>query len=140
MMIAAMMGGIAFQKDLGAVHSLAHPLSTECGMHHGLANAVCLPTVMRFNRTAAAIHYVRLAGLFGKSTLEVSEDEAIVYAINEVTNLNEQLGLPRRLRDCDVPEDLLEKLADKAFEDPCHLTNPRKCTRDDMLTLYQEAW
>ena len=55
MLIAATMGGIAFQKDLGAAHSLAHPLSAICGLHHGLANALLLPSVMAFNARRAAI-------------------------------------------------------------------------------------
>ena len=64
MQVAAAMGAIAFQKDLGATHSLAHPLSTAFGLHHGLANALCLPAVMRFNLEAAVPHYARLARLF----------------------------------------------------------------------------
>src|SRR5262249_52927720 len=63
MQVAATMGAIAFQKDLGATHSLAHPLSTEFGLNHGLANALCLPAVMRFNLGAAVGHYAPLAGL-----------------------------------------------------------------------------
>jgi len=52
MLVAAAMGAVAFQKDLGATHSLAHPLSTVCGLHHGTANALCLPAVMKFNAQA----------------------------------------------------------------------------------------
>ena len=67
MQVAATMGAIAFQKDLGAAHSLAHPLSTDFGLNHGLANALVLPAVMRFNIEPARSHYARLAGLFGVS-------------------------------------------------------------------------
>ncbi len=140
MMVAAMMGAIAFQKDLGAAHSLAHPLSTAFGVHHGLANAVCLPAVMRFNREVAASAYARLAGIFGVNTFEMDTLEAADKAVAEVSALNERLGIPARLRDCGVPEDALEALSQKAFEDPCHATNPRPCTREDLLRLYQESW
>lgn len=140
MLIAAMMGAVAFQKDLGATHSLAHPLSTEFGMHHGLANAVCLPAVMRFNIPAAARHYARAAGLFGVNTFEISEEAAAAKAVEAVVALNARLGLPARLRDCKIPHGGLAALAPKAFADSCHKTNPRPCTEADLLKLYEESW
>ena len=140
MLIAAMMGAIAFQKDLGAAHSLAHPLSTEFGLHHGLANAVCLPAVMRFNREAAAKEYARVAAIFGIDTFDMADIDASDQAVEQVVALNQRLGIPARLRDCDVPEDALKALSHKAFEDPCHATNPRPCTADDLLRLYKESW
>lgn len=140
MMMAAMMGAIAFQKDLGAAHSLAHPLSTEFGMQHGLANALCLPPVMRFNVEAAAKHYARLAGLFGLPVHDMPEIEAANAAVGAVENLNQRIGITQKLRDFGIPEDALPKLAKKAFADSCHLTNPRPCTEDILLQLYKEAW
>lgn len=140
MMIAASMGAMAFQKDLGAAHSLAHPLSAEYGMQHGMANAICLPAVMRFNREAASKHYARVAALFGVNTHGMTGVEAADCAIEAVSGLNQRIGIPARLRDCGIPEEGLAKLADKAFEDSCHLTNPRPCTRDDLLRLYRECW
>ncbi|MEW6234908.1 MAG: iron-containing alcohol dehydrogenase [Candidatus Omnitrophota bacterium] len=140
MMIAASMGAIAFQKDLGAAHSLAHPLSTEYGLNHGLANAVCLPAVMRFNKEAAAKEYAKTAGLFGFNTFGMPPLEAAERAIEAVTDLNQRIGIPARLRDCGVPEEGLLNLAKKAFLDSCHLTNPRKCTEEDLLALYRESW
>ncbi len=140
MLIAASMGAISFQKDLGAAHSLAHPLSTDFGMQHGLANAVCLPAVMRFNREAAAKDYAKVAALFGINTHGMAEIEASDRAVEAVVNLNQRIGIPSRLRDCNIPEASLEALAGKAFEDSCHKTNPRSCTREDLLRLYQESW
>nr|HQH72778.1 iron-containing alcohol dehydrogenase [bacterium] len=140
MMIAASMGAMAFQKDLGAAHSLAHPLSAEYGMQHGMANAVCLPAVMRFNREAAAKEYARVAALFGVNTHGMADIDAADRAIEAVIGLNQRIGIPARLRDCGIPEEGLEKLADKALEDSCHLTNPRPCTREDLLRLYRESW
>jgi 4-hydroxybutyrate dehydrogenase len=140
MMVAAMMGAMAFQKDLGAAHSLAHPLSTEYGMHHGHANALALPAVMRFNLELAAPHYARLAGMFGVTAQGLTEREAASEAIREVEALNSRLGLPTRLRDCGVPESGLEALSAKAYADACHKTNIRPCTQADLLALYRECW
>lgn len=140
MLIAASMGAIAFQKDLGATHSLAHPLSTEFNVHHGLANAVCLPAVMRFNIEAAEKHYARLAYLFGMEEAGASERQAAEFAAGMVASLVDRLGLPTRLRDCGVAESALPALAKKAFEDSCHKTNPRPCTEADLLALYKESW
>lgn len=128
MMIAAMMGAIAFQKGLGAVHSLAHPLSSEFGMHHGTSNAVLLPVVLEFNRSAVPERFKELEHSLGKDVAACTRE------------LNELCGIAGRLRDYGIPEDQLGRLADKAFEDACHRLNPRACTRDILLDLYREAW
>ncbi|HET8547396.1 MAG TPA: iron-containing alcohol dehydrogenase [Bryobacteraceae bacterium] len=129
MMMASMMGAIAFQKGLGATHSLAHPLSSECGMHHGTTNAVLLPVVLEFNRAAAADRMRDLAELF--RCRDVAE---------HVRDLNRRIGIAPRLRDHGISEAILPQLADKAIQDGCHLYNPRPCTRDDLLELYRRAW
>ncbi len=131
MQVAATMGAIAFQKDLGAAHSLAHPLSTEFGLNHGLANALCLPAVMRFNQEEAASHYARLAAMFGAPAAR---------AVAEVESLIERIGITRGLRHHGVPRESLGPLSGKAFEDSCHRTNIRPCTQSDLLRLYEESW
>jgi len=128
MLIAAMMGAIAFQKGLGAVHSLAHPLSSEFGMHHGTSNAVLLPVVLEFNRESAADRFRHLEHHLGKDITACTRE------------LNAICHISPRLRDYGIPEAALPALADKAMQDRCHLLNPRLCTRDIMLTLYREAW
>ena len=140
MQVAATMGAIAFQKDLGATHSLAHPLSTEFGLNHGLANALCLPAVMRFNQDAAASHYARLAALFGAPVHQMTEKEVARRSIKEVESLIERLGITRGLHCHGVPHESLRSLSAKAFEDSCHRTNIRPCTQDDLLSLYEESW
>jgi alcohol dehydrogenase class IV len=140
MLVAASMGAIAFQKDLGATHSLAHPLSTEFGLHHGLANALCLPAVMRFNLDAAAPHYARLAHLYQASAANEPENRAAPQAVQRVEGMIERLGIQRGLRHHGVPRESLERLAASAFADSCHKTNIRPCTQDDLLNLYQESW
>src|SRR5262249_15124684 len=76
MQVAATMGAIAFQKGGGGTHALAHPLSSEFGLNHGLANALGVRAVMRFNLDPAASHYARLAGMFGARTPEMEERDA----------------------------------------------------------------
>jgi alcohol dehydrogenase class IV len=127
MMIAAMMGAIAFQKGLGATHSLAHPLSSEAGLHHGTANAVLLPWVLEFNRPAVAVRLADLSAALGGDVVERTRE------------LNRLAGIPARLRDFGIAEPALPALADKAFQDGCHQLNPRPCTRDDLLELYRKA-
>ena len=129
MMMASMMGAIAFQKGLGATHSLAHPLSSEFAMHHGTANAVLLPAVIEFNATVVADRLAELSGVLG------GPDSATA-----VRRLNAMLGIAPRLRDYGVPEGALEMLAAKAFEDGCHQLNPRPCSESDLLHLYRQAW
>jgi len=128
MMIASMMGAIAFQKGLGATHSLAHPLSSECKMHHGTANAVMLPFVLEFNRAVTA---ARLADL--EEEFSGGEIAALVR------ELNRRVEIAPRLRDYGVGEAILPALADKAIQDGCHQLNPRPCTREDLLELYRAA-
>jgi hypothetical protein len=133
MLIAATMGGIAFQKDLGAAHSLAHPLSAICGLHHGLANALVLPLVMKFNAVRKPGLYLRVGEAMG---LPHASDEATIAAVE---TLLREIGVPPGLRQHGVRDDQLDALADQAIADSCHKTNPVPVTRDDLRRLYQEA-
>ncbi len=136
MLLAASMGAVAFQKDLGAAHSLAHPLSTECGAHHGLANAVVLPTVVRYNGAVDSAQYTRVAEALG---LTPGSDPAAQVA-NYLEEFNRSLGIHQQVRDLVPSRDKLPLLAAKAYEDGCHLTNPRRCSQADLLALYEVAW
>ena len=127
-----MMGAVAFQKGLGACHSLAHPLSSECGLHHGLANALCLPAVIEFNESAAHDRLGRIARIFGANGSAGSCAEAI-------RELRNRVGLPSGLAELGVTSEKLPVLADLAVQDACHTLNPRPCTRDDLLTLYSRS-
>jgi alcohol dehydrogenase class IV len=133
MMIASLMGAVAFQKGLGVVHSLAHPLSSLLDTHHGLANAVNLPYGMRFNSPGLEYQFKRMA-----RAMELKEEtgEAVV---NHLFELNKQIGLQTKLRDVGVKEEHLETLADLAFADFCHPNNPKPVTRKDFKNLYLEA-
>lgn len=133
MQIAAAMGGIAFQKDLGAVHSLAHPLSALCGLHHGLANALCLPVVMEFNARRKPGIYRRIG-----IALELREptDAQIIAAVRGIFS---EIGIAAGLRAHGVDESKLDALSEQAFSDSCHATNPVPVTREDLRELYKQA-
>lgn len=139
MQLASMMGAVAFQKDLGAAHALSHALSAVCHVQHGLANAICLVPVMKFNREIAATDYATVATSFGINTFGMSDLEAADKAIEAVANLTKAIGIPATLSEVGVEESHLKELAQKAFLDSCHQTNPRPCTETDLLALYQEA-
>jgi len=130
MMKAAMMGAVAFQKGLGACHSLAHPLSSEKNLHHGLANALCLPAVVDFNESVIQGKLDRIRTILDRSAKTCSE---------ALRALRKRVGLPEGLRAEGVSEGDVPKLADKAIEDACHRCNPRPVTRDDLAALYRAS-
>lgn len=139
MLIAAGMGAIAFQKDLGVVHSLAHPLSTICGMHHGLANALCLVAGMKFCAARKPGLYRRVGIACGLELQQVSGAEADERTIAFVTGFLANLGLNQKLRDHGVKPEQLDALVEQAWADPCHKTNAVPVTPADLRALYLEV-
>lgn len=139
MQLAAMMGAVAFQKDLGAAHSLSHSLSAVSHVPHGLANAICIVPVMKFNKENCLKEYAKVAACFGINTFGMSDGEATDEAIKAVTDLNKRIGIPEKLSQVGVKEEDLEELTEKAFLDGCHQSNPRKCTKEDLMNLYRQA-
>jgi 4-hydroxybutyrate dehydrogenase len=129
MLKAAMMGAAAFQKGLGACHSLSHPLSAELGVHHGLANALCLPAVVDFNEKVVPERVRRVAALFGAGTGEGGLGQAL-------RQLRTALGMVSGLANVGVTRDHLPRLAELAMKDGCHGGNPRPCSEKDFLALY----
>ena len=140
MLVAAAMGAVAFQKDLGVVHSLAHPLSTLCALHHGLANALCLVAGMEFCAARKPGLYRRVGLTCGLDVLRCSEAEADQRTISFVAEFLASLGLNTKLRDHDVKREQLDELVAQAIEDPCHRTNAVPVTEEDMRGLYEEVW
>jgi len=138
MLVAAAMGAVAFQKDLGVVHSLAHPLSTLCGMHHGTANALCLVAGMRFCAARQPGLYRRVGLACDLDVLRCTDPEADQRTIEFMARFLADLGLAGRLRDFGAKPELLEALTAQAWEDPCHKTNAVPVTRDDLRALYAE--
>jgi alcohol dehydrogenase class IV len=141
MLMASMMGAIAFQKDLGAVHSCAHALSTVADLHHGLANGIMIDHVMRFNLPSAVDKMAELAHVVGvaRHTAEASGQAFIDW----LAALKRDLAIPatlgtyaakRPVTRADIPA-----LVEVAINDICHQTNPRPCTREDFERIFTNA-
>ncbi len=139
MMIAAMEGAMAFQKGLGACHALAHALTPISRVHHGLANAIVLPAVLEFNRSACAARLAHVAVALGDNSL-TREEMLASNAIERIRGLLTRIGIPPRLRDAGVREADLPLIAKKAFQDASHQTNPRQCTEEDLLGIAKAAF
>jgi len=133
MLIASLMGAVAFQKGLGVVHSLAHPLSALLDTHHGLANAVNIPYGMQFNIKGCEDKFKRIA-----RTLELKKEngEAVVEYL---FNLNSNIGIPHKLSKIGVKAEHINTLADLAIADFAHPNNPKPVTREDFKSLYENA-
>ncbi|HTL57267.1 MAG TPA: iron-containing alcohol dehydrogenase [Candidatus Limnocylindrales bacterium] len=139
MLVAAAMGAVAFQKDLGVVHSMAHPLSTLCGLHHGLANALCLVAGMKFCAARKPGIYRRVGLACGLDVVKSPEAEADGQTITFISNFLAGLGLNTRLAAHGVKPEHLESLVVQAVEDPCHKTNIVPVTTEDFRKLYLEV-
>ena len=140
MSMASMMGALAFNKGLGASHSLSHQLSTEANVHHGVANAIMLPHTMEFNLDFAVEKYADIAQAMGINTSGMSVVQSARASIQAVKELCRDIGLPDHLSSVGVNQDSIATMAEKAMEDHCHLMNPRICTKEDMFTLYKSAF
>ena len=140
MMSASMQGAMAFQKGLGCVHSLSHSLGgVNPRLHHGTLNAVFLPAVIRFNAAADSIRAERRLQRIGQAIgLPGCDDDGHAVA-DAVTALNARLGLPAGLGAMGVTPELFERVIDGAMADHCHLTNPRRATRDDYRAMLDAA-
>ena len=137
MMMASMMGAIAFQKDLGATHSCAHALGTVADMHHGLANGIMIDHVMRFNRDAAPGKFHVLAQAVGVARVTAGDSaDAFIAWLGE---LKAAIGLPAGLRGAGVQVGQLDRLVEVALADSCHQTNPRACSGEDFARIFRAA-
>ena len=133
MLIGSLMGAVAFQKGLGVVHSMAHPLSSLLDMHHGLANAICIPYGMEYNISGQEMQFSKISEAMD---LENREPESVINALN---NLNSSIGIPSKLSTQGVSNDHIEQLSKLAEEDFCHPSNPIPVTRNDFTNLYKTA-
>jgi len=133
MLIASLMGAVAFQKGLGVVHSLAHPLSSLLDTHHGLANAVNIPYGMQFNIKGFGYKFKKIARALG---LKEETGEAVVQYLFD---LNSKINIPHKLSDIGVKKEHIETLADFAIADFAHPNNPKPVTREDFKELYLAA-
>jgi alcohol dehydrogenase class IV len=134
MLCAAMMGAVAFQKDLGVVHSCAHALSTVADLHHGLANGIMIVPGMRFNKPVSEQKMATMAVTVGES--DASADGFIAW----LDRFRVEIGIPRSLRDVGVNPAQVAELVKNALADACHTFNPRQpVTAQDFEALFGEA-
>lgn len=134
MMMAALQGALAFQKGLGAIHSMSHALGgmKEYRLHHGTLNAVLLPTVLRFNEPVCAEKYARMREAMG-----LGADAALDVAF---ANYNQSFGLPGSLSEMGVREESIEEAAQWSEEDHSTPSNPRKATAADFAEMMHDAF
>ena len=140
MLFGSCMAAFSFQKGLGAVHSLAHQLSTDAPIPHGVANAILLPPVMEFNFSHATEKYAEIARALGIDTSGMDSSEAGHAAIDKIRAFNTELNMPTGLGDAGLDKKKIPKLGADAMLDHCHKFNPRVCTEEDMVALFEVAF
>ena len=143
MLLGACLAGQAFANaPVAAVHALAYPLGGNFHIPHGLSNALVLPQVLRFNVSAAATHYGELAPIILGERLRTGDPSTYAeQLIAEFEQMSARVGLPTRLRDAGVPEEMLPQLAKEAMlQQRLLVNNPREVSEADALAIYQAAY
>ena len=138
--MASTMGGMAMSKDLGVIHSVSHQLSTERDVPHGVGNSILLPHGIKFNLEVAKNKYVDISHELGVDISNMSVDEAATAGIDAVRQLSIDIGLPQNLREVGVQREDFPHMAKNAMLDFVHFYNPRDCTEEDMIQLYEMAY
>ena len=141
MSIAQYMAGMGFSNvGLGIVHSMAHQLGAVYDTPHGIANAILLPTVMRFNGEVCADRFREILCHIGRpDARDLNDQDVINTFVWKITELSKAVGVTQTVKDTGCKEEDLEMLAEKAMEDPCKPGNPREVTKEDFIRLYREA-
>ena len=133
LLAAASMGSTAFQKGLGAIHSLSHPVNAQFNIHHGLSNAIFMPYVLTFNKSEISNKIISICDYLG---LEKTFESFVKW----IMDLREEFNIPHKISDViDQDKMDLDKLAEMAFEDPSTGGNPKKLTKLDMKIMYQHS-
>ena len=131
LLVAASMGSTAFQKGLGAIHSLSHPINSQFNVHHGLSNAIFMPYVLTFNKSLIEKRIVTICDY-------LNLDKNFDSFLNWILDLRKDLNIPHKLSDVvDESNINIDKLSQMALDDPSTATNPKKMTIDDMKILYE---
>jgi lactaldehyde reductase len=139
MAVAQYVAGMAFSNvGLGVDHGMAHPLSALHDIPHGVACAMLLPTVMRFNMPAALDKYVDIAKAVGVYRDGMTKEEAAEAACDEIAALSRLVGIPEHLTELGVTEADIPALAEQAINDVCTPGNPREVTKQDIVDLYHK--
>lgn len=138
MAVAQYIAGMAFSNvGLGVDHGMAHPMSALHDVPHGVACAILLPTVMRFNMPVSIKKYVEIAKAVGVYEAGMTDEQAAEAACNEIENLSKLVGIPQHLTELGIKEEDIPALAEQAITDVCTPGNPRPVTKEDILNLYK---
>ena len=139
MAVAQYIAGMAFSNvGLGVDHGMAHPMSALHDVPHGVACAILLPTVMRFNMPACVDKYVEIAKACGVYKPEMSNQEAAEAACTAIEDLSKLVGIPQHLSELGITEADIPALAEQAITDVCTPGNPREVTKEDIIALYHK--
>ena len=133
MLVSSMMGSTAFQKGLGAIHSLSHPINAVNDVHHGLSNAIFMPYVLKFNQSQIEER------IFFLSKYIDLENQSFDGFLQWILDLRKQLAIPHTLKDLNINFDF-DKLSKMALVDPSTSTNPLDLNEDDMKALYISSY
>ncbi len=133
MLTAASMGSTAFQKGLGAIHSLSHPVNAQFNLHHGLSNAIFMPYVLTYNKKEI---FDKINSICDYLNLE----KGFNSFINWIIELRKDLKIPHKLSEIiEMNKINLDKLSQMALEDPSTAGNPKKLTKEDMKIMYEHS-
>jgi len=141
MALAQYIAGMGFSNvGLGIVHSMAHQLGAVYDTPHGIANAILLPTVMRFNGVVCADRFREILCHIGRpDARDLNDQDVINTFVWMIQELSKAVGVTQTVKDTGCKEEDIEMLAEKAMEDPCKPGNPREVTKEDFIRLYKEA-
>ena len=141
MAYAQYIAGMGFSNvGLGIVHSMAHSLGAFFDTPHGLANAILLPHVLKFNGEVCPDLFRNMGRALGLNMDNLSDEEAVQKVVDAVKELSIKLRIPQTLREVGIPEEMIPALANQAINDICTPGNPRDVTVDDLIALYKEAY
>ena len=133
LLAAASMGSTAFQKGLGAIHSLSHPVNAQFNIHHGLSNAIFMPYVLTFNKDTVEQRIISICDY-----LNIQKN--FESFLNWILELRKNLNIPHKLSDViDQNKINIDKLSQMALDDPSTVSNPKKLSLEDMKTLYKHS-
>ena len=141
MAYAQYIAGMGFSNvGLGIVHSMAHSLGAFFDTPHGLANAILLPHVLRFNGKVCPELYRNMGKAIGLNMENLNDEEVIEKIVSAVQSLSRKLKIPQTLKEVGIPKDMLHQLASQAINDACTPGNPREVTVEDLVNIYNEAY
>ena len=133
--------GMGFSNvGLGIVHSMAHSLGAYFDTPHGVANALLLPHVLKFNGVVCPELYRNMGRAFGLDMTNTTDEEAIDKVVEAVKELSIKLNIPQTLREIGIPHDMIPTLANQAINDACTPGNPREVTVEDIIDIYESAY